>query len=380
MNGRRPRLAILGFSAERGGFGRVMVNLLTGFDRLGVELDLLLPRGAHPDLEDVTIKLNRFPLDFDSTERPAIQLGGYLAERLPDAILSNKDQTSTLLAEHTTVGSRPFTVFRIGTNVLEKLRRGSFWSRSLKKSRLASVYRQADALIGNSAGVSRALQVLLGDVTNPPVFTIWNPVDLQRIRQMSRTSPDHPWFASRDLPLLVSVGRLVAAKDYETLLRAFVVVRRQLECRLVIFGEGGKRDRLLRLAGQLGVQEHFDLPGFTANPFAYVARADAFVLSSIFEGASNSLMEALALGTPCVSTDCPSGPREILADGQYGPLVPVGDVLAMAKAIRCVLENPPGRVELAQAAERFDLQTSTRRYVQVLGLKVLDGEERGETS
>jgi len=178
----------------------------------------------------------------------------------------------------------------------------------------------------------------------------------------------------------VSVGRLVAAKDYETLLRAFVVVRRQLECRLVIFGEGGKRDRLLRLAGQLGVQEHFDLPGFTANPFAYVARADAFVLSSIFEGASNSLMEALALGTPCVSTDCPSGPREILADGQYGPLVPVGDVLAMAKAIRCVLENPPGRVELAQAAERFDLQTSTRRYVQVLGLKVLDGEERGETS
>src|SRR5262249_43075680 len=146
----------------------------------------------------------------------------------------------------------------------------------------------------------------------------------------------HPWFRPSAPPVVLGAGRLHAQKDFPTLLRAFAQVRAKREARLMILGEAKcaeYRTELMALAAQLGIADDVMLPGFVANPFAYMARAAVFVLSSAWEGLPTVLIEALASGCPVVSTACPSGPREILENGKYGPLVPVGDDTALANAI-----------------------------------------------
>lgn len=145
------------------------------------------------------------------------------------------------------------------------------------------------------------------------------------------------------------------------------------DCRLLIFGEGNQRVRLLRLARRLGVAERLDLPGYTNNPFSRVTRADIFILSSRFEGSPNALTEAMAVGTPVVTTDCPGGPREILADGRFGHLVPVGDHRALAAAVAATLDAPPGPTLLQEAVTHFELTPAVDAYLRVLGLAAQTG-------
>lgn len=132
---------------------------------------------------------------------------------------------------------------------------------------------------------------------------------------------------------------MAAVKSYDTLIRAFARLRKTLQARLIIAGEGPERATLEELAKSLGVVDDVDMPGFVQNPFAYMSRASVFVLSSTYEGLPNALIEAMACGCPVVSTNCPSGPEEILRGGKYGHLVPVHDIEAMARAIELVLKG-----------------------------------------
>jgi glycosyltransferase involved in cell wall biosynthesis len=159
---------------------------------------------------------------------------------------------------------------------------------------------------------------------------------------------------------------LVPQKDFATLLKAFSHVRRSQPAHLVIIGEGRLRSELEALAQSLGIDKDVWMPGFTDNPYAFMGRASVLVLSSICEGLPNVLLEALACGCPIVSTDCPSGPSEILQNGTVGPLVPVGDVQALAKAILSTLEWPPSRTILQARAADFDIREISRQYLAVL--------------
>src|SRR5690606_8901187 len=145
----------------------------------------------------------------------------------------------------------------------------------------------------------------------------------------------------------------------------FARVRRARPARLVILGEGPERDRLEDLAHDLYVEDDVNLPGFIDNPFAYMARAGVFALSSRFEGLPGVLIQAMACGCPVVSTDCPSGPAEILERERFGPLVPVGDDEALARAILATLDRPPSRERLRGRAKRF---TSDRAAEEVIAL------------
>src|SRR5262249_37227290 len=147
----------------------------------------------------------------------------------------------------------------------------------------------------------------------------------------------HPWFAPGSLPVILGVGRLTWQKDFPTLIKAFALVRSRQPARLLILGEGEKRLELETIVKELGLAADVCLPGYVDNPFAYMHRCSAFVLSSASEGLPNSLIEAMACGAPVISTDCASGTAEILENGRYGPLVPVGDVEAMATAISATL-------------------------------------------
>jgi glycosyltransferase involved in cell wall biosynthesis len=363
-------LAVIGFSPGPGGIGRVMINLLNGIHAAGIPVDLILPQAEHPDLTQLDARIHTLVIDTNHPGHAIDQIRMYSRAYRYRTVLSNKDYSNRLL-----VGAfrdwpkRPWIVFRIGSHVAEKLKRKNFLLRWKRRRILAHVYRQADALIGNSHGVSAALKDLVGP-NGPEIHTIFNPVKLDEIRRRAVESPTHPWFIDRRQPIILTAGRLARIKDHATLLKAFYQVRKEMECRLVILGEGRQRDKLIALAKKLGVEDDCALPGFTQNPFRYLARADLFVLSSQFEGSPNALLEALALKRPVVSTDCPSGPREILANGRYGRLVPTKNPRVMADAILETLRRPPNPAIFEKAVEHFDLNRSVEHYLRVLGITV----------
>ena len=366
-NRKNGRIAVIGLDPGPGGTGRVMLNIIHGILELGLDVDLLVLTGNHPDLEAASDRIGLVFLGLENNSNAINIVRDYLERDNPIAVLCNKDSASEVViralfrSNHT-----PRVVIRIGTNVIEKLNRKNSISRIIHRRRLTELYKHADALIGNSEGVSAALRHLIRK-PRPPIHTIYNPLDLGEIRRHAQESVDHPWLIEKKSPVIISVGRLSAAKDYTTLIKAFSLVRHRLKSKLIILGEGRQRAKLQTLANRLGLEQDLDLPGFKVNPFAFLARADVFVLSSLFEGAPNALMEALAVGTPTVATDCSSGPREILAGGRFGRLVPLKDPNSMAEAVLATLKDPPEKSILCEAVQRYGLKDIVKQYVNVLG-------------
>ncbi len=165
----------------------------------------------------------------------------------------------------------------------------------------------------------------------------------QRFEEAASAPPPHPWFEDVTRPIVLGVGRLAVQKDFPALVDAFAIVRREHRARLVILGEGPERATIEAHIRRHGLEDSVALPGFVDNPYACMARAAVLALSSRWEGLPTVLIEGLAVGTPVVSIDCPSGPREILRNGELGRLVPPGDVPALAGAIASALTSgrPP---------------------------------------
>jgi len=197
------------------------------------------------------------------------------------------------------------------------------------------------------------------------IHVIYNPVITPSVVALARQKPGHPWLACPGPPVILGVGRLTRQKDFPTLLRAFAEVRRVRPARLIILGEGEERAALEALAGELGVANDVMLPGFITDAVTYMAASALFVLSSAWEGLPTVLIEALAAGTRVVSTDCPSGPREILQDGRLGALVPVGDVIALAEAMRQALDQP-GNAAPSTALVPFTLDAAVDHYLGLI--------------
>jgi glycosyltransferase involved in cell wall biosynthesis len=197
---------------------------------------------------------------------------------------------------------------------------------------------------------------------------IHNPIVLDHIRLRAREMPED--LPASDLPTVITIGRHVAQKDHETLIRAFALARQHVPARLVILGQGPLRRELEQMAQDLSIADSIIFAGWSSNPFAWLSRSDLFVLSSRFEGFGNVIVEAMACGLPVISTDCPSGPREILRDGNDGVLVPVGNVDALASAITDVLSNERMRSHLArkavQRATDFDISVIAPQYEALL--------------
>jgi len=226
-------------------------------------------------------------------------------------------------------------------------------------------FRFADTVVAVSHGASNDL-IQSRIATTEQVRVIYDPVITHDILQKARESIDHSWFRQKKIPIILGVGRLTELKDYPTLIKAFAGVRVKLPARLVILGEGEDRPRLESLVRNLELEKEVAMPGFVDNPFAYMARASVFVLSSLLEGLPNVLIQAMAVGTPVVSTNCPNGPREILGDGKYGILVPVGDVERLSQAIVDTLQQRH-KVIPKNWLDQFEFQHSVHAYMRVLG-------------
>lgn len=360
------KLAILISFSGRGGPERMTLNLADQLAAEGHAIDLLTIRRISPHLLGPRPTLNLVSLGTRHTWASLLPLCRYLRQQRPHALLAAKNRAN-LVAVAARALAAPATrlVLREGTTPSAALAGASLWRRWQHHLLLRWLYPRADAIVAVSNGVREDIAALSG-LSRGRIVVIPNPVITTELLCQARMPINHPWFNAAAPPVVLGVGRLTRQKDFPTLLRAFAAVRAQTDCRLVILGEGRDRPDLEALARALRIGGDVDMPGFVVNPYAYMVRAGVFVLSSAWEGSPNVLTEALALGTPVVSTDCPSGPREILRNGRFGRLVPVGRPEPMAGAIEAALAKPPARQAPGVVLEDYDARTSAQRYLTVL--------------
>ena len=306
--------------------------------------------------------------------RHLLPLARFLKQQRPDVIVSGAPNCNLAAIWANRLAGRPTKVV---------ITEHTAPSMMLTKSRLSlrmqylpalmhHTYPQADVIVA----VSRALANDLATVADLPprrIITIYNPVVGPALAERAGEPVDHPWFAAGEPPVILSVGRLSPQKDYPTLVRAFAHLRAAREARLVILGEATKdrntearQSDLMVLAESLGVGQDVALLGFMPNPYAFMAKAAVFALSSAWEGFGNVLVEAMSCGCPVVSTDCPYGPGEILDGGRYGSLVPVGDARALADELHRVLASPPEPALLRRRSEDFTVARSVDGYLEAL--------------
>ncbi len=350
-----------------GGAERVALNLLQGMVDQGYQPDLLVGQLEGDMAEQVPTGVNTINLQKPRVIACVPALARYLREERPDALVAHifHSNLAAILAGKMAKGST--RIIGVEHNAMGKALSQSFKTRVVKQV-MKLLYPGADIIVGVSDGVCRDICESLG-VAEEKVLTIYNPVVNDALLLKAEEIPDHPWIDS-DQPLFLGLGRLAPEKDFPNLLQAFAEFRKSREGKLLILGEGALRAQLEDQIEELGIGDDVEMPGFCQNPYGYLSKATALVLSSEWEGLPTVLIEALACGCPVVSTDCPMGPDEILEGGKYGPLVPMKDPVALAKAMIEITDNPPNRDLLRERGAWYSYKRSVDRY-----LKVCRGEE-----
>lgn len=361
-------LAILLPNLDGGGTERVMLNLAQGFVERGLKVDLVLVRGEGPYLSQVPSEVRLVILGNRRLLLSLPALARYLQQERPTTLLCGQEDTNIVtlwVRRFTQVSTR--VVVGVHNTLSRESKNATLLKRRLTPFLVRWFYPWADAIVAVSTGVAEDL-IRIGLPQNS-IQVIYNPVITPHLFKKVQEPLNHPWFSTDQPPVILAVGRLERQKDFPTLIQAFARVQQQRAARLMILGEGQERPRLEALVQKLGLTEHVAFTGFVANPYIYMANSAVCILSSIWEGLPTVLIEAMATGTPVVSTDCESGPAEILANGQYGKLVPVKDIEGMAEAIISTLEQPLDSVVLKQRAIEFSLERSLSQYLQVLNVK-----------
>ena len=349
-----------------GGAERVMVTLANGFAKRGQAVDLVLATLRGPYLADVEPTVRIVDLGAGSTSRALPGLVRYLRSERPRVMLTTLHHTAIAVLLAKRLARSPVEVYLREANDLRAMRPATVTGRLLVRG-VEFAYRAADGAIAVSDGVAEGLAHRVPAVAGR-ITTIYNPVVGPDLLERSRCPVEHRWFGDGSRVVLAA-GRLNRQKDFSTLIRAFRMLD-DADLKLLILGEGEERPKLEELVEASGLSERVELPGFVSNPFAYMAGASLFVLSSRWEGMPGVLIQAMACGCPVVSTDCPSGPAEVLCGGRFGELVPVGDVLALARAMKRRLSEPVDTRGLIQRASDFSEDASIDAYLALL----LDGQ------
>jgi glycosyltransferase involved in cell wall biosynthesis len=366
MAAEMKRIGILMPSLVGGGVQRSMLILSKGLVEHGYQVDLILVKAQGPFLNRVPENVRMIDLCASRALSSLPNLVVYLRENNPDVLISAQTHINAVailarwlsrVKTKLVVTERNDLLFATQSNQNFKEKFRPFVVRFL--------YPYAEKVVAISKGVADDIATIAQGRLKL-ISIINNPIDGEYIQQKAQVTVEHPWLTRKEVPVVLAVGRLVKQKDYVTLLNAFAAVKNRMPVRLIILGEGEERADLENLLAKLGISKDVSMPGFVENPFAYLSRADVFVLSSRWEGFPNVLTEALACGAPVVSTDCPSGPAEILENGKYGRLVPVGDAEALAKAIIQELHSPHDKDLPQQRANDFSIDKILPQYLEAL--------------
>ena len=358
-------VAIFLMDLRGGGAERVMLNLAEGLSHIGLKVDLVLVQATGEYVDKIPPQLNLVTLGQKRLIQAVPVLRRYLQEHQPKALISALEDTN-IVAIVAKLWARVSTrlIVTVHNQLSQEIKHAQNWKRRLVPYSIRWFYPWADAVVGVSQGVVTDL-LQFGTPRNR-THAIYNPIITPSFLAQPPTALQHPWFETTAPPVILGVGRLNEQKDFVTLIRAFAQVRKQRSAKLVILGEGAERNRLEALIQELHLDNDVSLPGFVPNPYDYMAAAQVVALSSAWEGFGNVLVEAMAMGTPVVSTNCDSGPAEILDHGHYGQLVPVKDASAMAQAILETLRQSPDPALLQQRANDFTLDKVLSHYQQLL--------------
>jgi glycosyltransferase involved in cell wall biosynthesis len=363
----RKRLLVFRPTIGQGGADRNTLILLQLLDRKLFALQLALMKREGEFLVDLPSDVELHVLDASSLWTAWWPLWKLLRSDSPDIVLSTSSGGNIPTALAHLLAHRRIRLVLSERSTIE--REGFTLKRRLTRQLKRWLYQRADAIAAISQGVQNDVIRNLR-VSPDKVSVVYNPVLDESLRTLWQEPVEHPWF-SEEIPVVLAAGRMVPAKDYPTLLRAFRLVRDRCVARLLILGEGHLRAELECLVKHLGLESDVSMPGFDKNPFRYMARCQIYVLSSIFEGLGSALIQAMACGAPVIATDCPFGPAEIIIEpGRDGILVPPRDFEALAREIVRLLEHPEVRRELSacgqRSAERFRAEAALTAYTKTI--------------
>ena len=375
MNKSKP-IAFLLPDLEWSGLGRVAVNLAKEISSRGISVDLVVGSATGVFLKEIPPQIRI--VDFERQIQPRLQsalkillpLRRYLQIEKPTALVCYLYTCNVV-----TLMAKMLVRSKVKLVLVEQI---ILYEKQEKKQQklqerflpilMRWLYPSADKVVACSQGLARDLEIYLG-FNHGKIDVIYNPVIDEKLAEKANLFVEHPWFNKGEIPVVLGAGRLVRQKDFATLIRAFALVKKEQKVRLVILGEGQLKNQLLTLVGQLNLENDVVILDFVENPYAYMAKSAVFVLSSGWEGFGNVVAEALAAGAPVVSTNCPSGPAEILDNGKYGELVSVGDSQGMAEAILRVLSGKVRSVDSAWL-EQFTLRYSAQKYLELINISV----------
>ncbi len=364
-----PQMTDIAFflvNLEGGGAEKVMLSLAGGFAEQGLKVDLIIAilEGEYlslipPNVRLINLKSSRLISSLPSLVK-------YLKQNHPKILISALEDPNTIaIIAKQLSGVSTFIILTVHNH----LSRISQQSQSLKGKLIPLFVRLFYPLADGVVAVSQGVAEDAAKISRLPIEkikTIYNPIFTNSLLAKFYEPVDHPWLReNHQLPVILGVGRLTKQKDFSTLIRAFALVKKDYPARLMILGQGEDLVSLQELVKELDLEENVNFPGFVPNPYTYMEKSSLVVLSSIFEGFGNVIVEAMLAGTPVVSTDCESGPAEILANGKYGKLVPVGDIATLAVAIINTLKNPPHSQLLRQRGQEFSLENALVNYRKI---------------
>lgn len=360
MKQKRKKIALFIESLEGGGEQRIMVNLSNHLASLGYPVEIVVTRSNGVFESQLSPIIQLISLGYRKPHYSLFAFIKYLNQNKPAIVISTLELINliALLGKRITRSDGRF-IIRVALMVSAKRHR--FGKRLLEKSIIQALYPSADEIIAVSKGVAEDLSDF-ANIDRNRITTLYNPVISEELIHQSHEPVKHPWFADGQPPVILGVGRLTEQKNFEMLIRAFHRIQKQIDCRLVILGEGERRKNLETLITELEINEKVDMPGFVINPYAFMRNSAVFVLTSNSEGLPTVLIEALSCGAHVISTDCPSGPREILNNGKYGTLVPIGEVDPLVKAILEVFQGKKTDIP-TKWLEQFTVENSLEKIL-----------------
>lgn len=348
-----------------GGAERVMLNIANGFVEQGYEVDLILLAKQGEYLQQIPphVRVVSFFNNSNFLAMKSLLVGGfkylrYLRNNNPVAVISTLSRTNVFSLFFGLLGRKKSKLIVREATTLNNT------DSLILKLLIKWFYPLAYKIVCVSQGVKEDLLSI--GVPGNKLVVINNPIDYDKIVQQANMKSRHPWIENKNEPIIVAAGRLTRAKGFDVLIQAFSIVRQKFPAKLIILGEGELRGQLLDICSSLKIQEFVDLPGYVENPYSFLKAADVFVLSSRWEGFVNVLVEAMAVGTSVVATDCHSSPSEILKGGQIGRLVAENNSQLLAQAILDTLKTPQDTASLVSRAREFTVSSICEKYTALL--------------
>ncbi len=366
------KIAVFIPSLSGGGAERAMIAFAEGAIELGYQVDLLIVKRQGPLLDAIPQNVNLIDLKCSRTLTSVFKLARYLRKQKPLALFSTIPHANlAALFARMLAGLDIPVILRESNSPVSEAKRSR--ARRIVHSLVPYFYPYAKGVIAVSNGVEAELRQMHKNNPALNVKVLPTPVVTASMLKDAEENISHPWF-DQTVPLIVACGRLVPAKGFDVLLQAVSLIKKKKDVHLIILGEGSSRSELENLQASLGLKDCVSMPGYFLNPFPYLKKADVFVLSSRFEGMPNVLLQALSFGTPIVSTDCESGPRECLENGRLGKLVPVDNIAELADAITETLDNVKSKSSAneinSQIKDRYSSVSAAKNYLEFAGLSV----------